>query len=77
MLKHKKPVEVVVEKSFHAEAPVIENGYIVANGGVYVAKKKCYFGIKLYPKGAEYQSTRGEKIPCHFNKKKKFVEVED
>ena len=46
-------------------------GYITADGGIYIAQKKCYFGISLYQKGAEYHSTKGEKIPYHFRKKGK------
>lgn len=59
--------------------PIIKDktpsGFIVADGGTYEAKVKCYFGISLYDEGSRLQTKKGQKIPHHFKKVKKFVEV--
>jgi len=55
----------------------IPKGFIEAKEGKYRCKKKCYFGIRLYAEGAIYEATKGELIPYHFEKVKKYVEVDD
>jgi len=82
MAAAKKPVEVVIKNAKKVVEPKIETpkapkGYIIATGGKYICKKKCYFGISLYKEGAVYEAEKGEIIPKHFQKAKRFVEVED
>ncbi|RLI54569.1 MAG: hypothetical protein DRP09_12610 [Candidatus Thorarchaeota archaeon] len=79
-MPNKSPNKVDIEIK---KAPAVETkttadpSWIIADGGVYVAKEKCYYGIRLYAEGVEHQSTKGEKLPHHFKKKKRYVEVED
>ena len=51
-------------------------GTIVAAGGLYKATRKCTYGIRLYdPEGAGLETEKGDVIPHHFAKVKRFVEV--
>ena len=50
-------------------------GLIVADGGRYICKKKCTYGIRMFRKGDPLQVKKGEKIPHHFKKAK--VQPED
>lgn len=65
----KKPeVEPEVDVKDVEDEPVVPKGYIVAEEGKYIAKKKCTFGIAFYRQGAFYFATKGEIIPQHFEK---------
>ncbi len=80
-------VEIVVKKKGRppkkeVAAPVVKKeeapkGYIKAKAGKYKATKKCYFGLRLYSKGAIYEAESGELIPYHFEKVKRVIEVDD
>ena len=53
------------------EGEKVPKGYIIAEEGTYIAKKRCYFGITLYHVGRPLETAGGELIPHHFEKKKK------
>jgi len=55
----------------------VPKGMIETKEGLYVCKKKCYFGIRLYNVGSTYEAVKGEFIPNHFEKAKRMVAVDD
>jgi len=52
-------------------------GMIKADGKVYYAQKKCYFGVTMYKKGHTLKVAAGEYIPHHFGHKKPEKEEDD
>lgn len=61
------------------EEKKVPKGYIVAEGGPYVAKKACTYGISMFKPladgGKVLKTQKGDIIPYHFMKKKDYKKM--
>ncbi|TET97746.1 MAG: hypothetical protein E3J23_08690 [Candidatus Stahlbacteria bacterium] len=69
------PKKAVPKKPAEAKKPKIVKGYIKAEGGIYIAKKDCTFGISFFKAGKSLKTKDGQIIPHHFVKKAEYKKM--
>lgn len=66
------PKKTVLKKEAEPKEVKLSKGYIKADGGIYIAKVACTFGISYFTMGKPLKTKPGQIIPHHFMKKEEY-----